>query len=333
MKKKIASHVILLITCLGQIWSIIEPFNDRETPPAFKVFIGVATLVLFLSIIFYQSYWIQSSHTLRVKLDMEKKLGQMANILDELVEDPHNVFKMKLAAWRIQVERKKFENIRNGHWVIYSLPTYSYFRYVFGSILSMLQEGDEYLTLSNLLFWRADLTSNDSFLKVNLAASEKVKIDRIIILNRQILSPYYPDKEEQLELIRLIDEFQRFRKGEAESYFSRMELRFFLSDRYEQDNTYPVPFALIRNKEKKLYMSVTPILSEKDSFPRIEINFWDNPFDYLFKRSLDNFERIAAQGKHTLLSLDEISVKIEPLKMQLGLGEYKDHKEFRSYHP
>ena len=193
--------------------------------------------------------------------------GELGRIREE-----GNVHKLRLIQWRFMTELEKVKRIHSGSWRLEAHPTYSYLRYVFGNVLDNLGHGDRYYALSNLDFWSWDKFGDSEFLELNIDAINRgVKITRIIVIDPEIL--VNPERaKERRNLVKLVEELRRARQRYPE--FAAMDLKFYLSRNPETDFAEPIPYALIRNKEKLTFIKILPNLKTADGrVPNVRIVF------------------------------------------------------------
>ena len=171
-------------------------------------------------------------------------------------------FKQKMIDWRLEREAIKQNEINEGNWTIWLLKEDYYLRYIFGGVLSCLDAGDCYSTISNLDFWASLGVDIDKFLKNNIDALEKgVEINRLILIKKQIfeLSVNQYGNDGVQTLIKIIDRFKDIRKRNKKQ-FNKMKLYFLISDDYKDDmGNSPSPFAIIENKAKDDHAIITPM--------------------------------------------------------------------------
>lgn len=254
------------------------------------------------------------------KISKPKTKNEIADYLNDIKETVTKLdkegqeFELKMIKWRMGVEAAKAKNIQSGVWSLQALQTYEYVRYICGSILNNLVQGDEYITLSNLNFWYKDKYGGTDFMATNIAAAKRgVSIKRIIILDNDILlnpKNYHAEISALKELIPSLNA-QIIRNPEAAKHIS---MYFYLSKNYESDARPPVPYAIITNKDKTRYMAVIPSsIHQGFANPQILLKLKSDQNMMDFDIDLDRFNGILSKSSSELLSLEAMAVKLQAI--------------------
>ncbi|MCB9232311.1 MAG: hypothetical protein H6581_11650 [Bacteroidia bacterium] len=251
----------------------------------------------------------EKSKTQILHLDLLEQLKDITKEINGIFSE-ENPYKLKLIQWRLKTELNKLKNIRAGNWILESLSTYSYLRYIFGSVLMTLEMGDEYITLSNLEFWSKDNVGDNEFLDYNLrAVKDGVVIKRIIIINPQILRSKGRNKEKN-ELKLLVKDFMS--KKDQNSEFSKMSLFFYLSPNSVEDLKEPVPFALIKNRDRTIFLKILPNLNKQNGRkPSVQISFANDDRESGYSSLLSRYLTIE-KDRNNLFSLKDFYDRLVP---------------------
>lgn len=230
--------------------------------------------------------------------------------LDKTKSDTSGYFKQKMISWRKEREEIKYKQIEDGNWTIWLLKEDYYLRYIFGGVLSTLEKGDCYSTISNLDFWASLGVDSDEFISNNLEALKKgVEVNRVILIRNQIFETSVNDPYRNVPvqtLVKIVDRFKEIRKDNRK-HFEKMKLFFLITSDYNFDmgNT-PSPFAVIENKKHNDHALITPMIEQPINQvmitfkPVSETKHRPNSYDSLSKK----FKRLITDNRKK--SLDDI---------------------------
>ncbi|PKV52555.1 hypothetical protein ATE84_4675 [Aquimarina sp. MAR_2010_214] len=296
----------ILNAILEIIWLYYETGNYFKSNHYIFLLVSVITAVAVYVII----------EIIRQKSIKNKFTYEIRNTLHELESlvrsfDKKNAyFPLLLINWRLKIELSKVNKIKGGEWNLNALKTYEYLRNVFGSIISLLNKGDEYITLSNLDFWSEDRYGATDFVTSNLDAAKKgVIIKRIIIIDEKIIETPQSYPDELSSLLKIIKELKR-KIGNRREDARNMQTYFYLSKNYDDDARPPVPFAIIYDKTEDRYISMLPsnLITKKEN-PYVSIKLKDPQNDHDVRASKDRFHDIYSKTTE-LMSIDAIESKV-----------------------
>lgn len=236
-------------------------------------------------------------------------------ILVKSFDKKNAYFPLLLINWRLKIELSKINKIKGGEWNLNALKTYEYLRNVFSSIISLLNKGDEYITLSNIDFWSEDKYGATDFISSNLDAAKKgVKIKRIIIIDKKIIETPQSHQNKLITLLKLIQELKQKIRNRREDA-SNMRTSFYLSKNYKNDAAPPVPFAIIYDQTEDRYISMLPSnLVAKERNPSVSVILKGPQNSHDVRTNKDRFHDIYSKDTE-LLSIDIMENKVlEALK-------------------
>jgi len=216
-------------------------------------------------------------------------------------------FKLLYLDWRLEVELKKIRSLIGEHIQIEGRKPVDNITYIFRSILMKLQVGDEYITVSCLDFWENVQLHKGFFLTENIEAAKRgVKIKRVIVIDRRWLKR--KGFESQFDKLKLFVNGLFDKYEDDPDNFSKMELFFYASDNYEQDASYPAPYAMITNDYYQDYMALLPKLKNFDDTPYIDLFFTQDKNNPHFVSHYKRFEDLYNKrvNKYNLQSLRDL---------------------------
>jgi len=301
----------IFVSTVQIAWTLIYE-TENLLQQNHKFFLVICFIVAMLTY-FGKEYIFHNLTQTRIKYKIYDQLNSIKKIVKSLDKEGKD-FELKLLNWRIGVESTKAKNIASGAWNLNALQTYEFVRYVFGSVLKHLEEGDEYITLSNLNFWHRDKYGGTDFMASNItAAAMGVKIRRIIIVDSDILSHPELYREEILALKELVPEIKSQLIRNPKSAMN-ISMYFYESRNYQHDARPPVPFALIVNKDKSKYMAVLPSSIIESGNPSISVKLKNEQTMMDFNVNMDRYESIAAKTTK-LISIDAMELKLNSIKI------------------
>lgn len=197
-----------------------------------------------------------------------------------------NMFKLKLAGVRLEREEKHLAAISNNNFTLLALQNFEYIREVMQTILlSIMSNGDRYITVSNLNFWVEKPRKPMEFLKKNLEALKDrfITIDRVIVLDQRLKDKNETSEDVTENRVLLADLLKEFLekidlKTNGENKTSAFKTLFYFDEKYEMNKKYLLS-ALIIAKDLKSIMFVKILdWDEKDlKNPRIEVKYYSTP--------------------------------------------------------
>jgi len=96
-----------------------------------------------------------------------------------------NSFQDRLAAWRIRRTWEQVELIQKGETEFEAKTSTAYVAHLFHGIMEMLEDGEEYLTVTNVGFWSDEGVGHSPFLESNVkAAMRGTKIQRVFLIDK-----------------------------------------------------------------------------------------------------------------------------------------------------
>jgi TIR domain len=111
-------------------------------------------------------------------LEVAFELSSVLLRLDEF----WNPFQDKIATWRIRQAWEQVETIQKGVWELEAKTPTAYVVDTLTAIMDMLEEGDEYLSITNSYFWLTRAIGESSFLRANVEAARRGVIIKIVFL-------------------------------------------------------------------------------------------------------------------------------------------------------
>lgn len=218
-------------------------------------------------------------------------------------------FKLLFLDWRLQVELIKIRNLTGEHIQIEGRQPIDNITYIFRSILTKLQAGDEYITVSCIDFWEHVKLHRGFFLTENVEAAKRgVKIRRVIVIESAWLNKV--SHESQFNRLKtLVDNLYEKYEDDPDN-FVKMELLFFVSENYEKDAAYPVPYAMITNDTHNDYMALLPRLHDYKESPFIDIYFTQDKNNPHFITHTRRFEDLYNK-KSNKFTLQEMKNKMK----------------------
>ncbi len=93
-----------------------------------------------------------------------------------------NPFQDRVATWRILRAREQVERIQEREWELEALTPTAYVAYIFEGIMNLLEENDEYWTVTNLTFWSNKAVGDSAFLDTNINAARRGAIIKRVFL-------------------------------------------------------------------------------------------------------------------------------------------------------
>jgi hypothetical protein len=213
--------------------------------------------------------------------------------LSEVTKNPRqfdNPFQDRLAAWRIARASQDVQGIQGHEWTLETRSSENYIAYMFTEVMNMLDEGDEYCTVTNMEFWK-NSTVQESFLKANLEASLRgVEIRRVFLINRED----WLSKTRSPALRRIIQQHVKASdivEGHASGHIST---RYLLSKNYSSEYNKFRHFGLARRRRIELDLSGSMLLEP----------------NYRAKAAADNIDKLAISfpkiGNDSYLRLQKI---------------------------
>lgn len=268
--------------------------------PGIYPYIGAILGSIFLTIIHYflNNLYKDTKSFYDMKIDLLRDRAMLNNNINYVLRDG-DIHKLHFVRWRLRHENRLIDKMKAGFIEIEVKPKNYYIRSVFGEIIKMLENDDEYSTISNLDFWTEDELIEDAneplpqFLRDNLNA-----VVQKSILIRRIILIYLPGVRSKEELkatqsfMSIINKFNYAYKEltplddtidieSKDSFKSKLAARdrfrtfFYFTNEKIFSNDFPTPFAIIRNNES-FKLSVLPIDIDHPDIkrhPKININF------------------------------------------------------------
>jgi hypothetical protein len=204
-----------------------------------------------------------------------------------------NKYKLLIYDWIIKNKYAKFRIGSDETIKINILRPGEKARQLFGGIITQLEEGDVYHTLSNLTFWVNDLVANErGFIDDNIdAINKKVIIERVILVDSDILDNPSRNKARLIQLDNLVKEFIQIILEDGR-LFTQIKTQFVFLSTTELAKLPDVPMATILSgvnlKHGRLddqsitseshVMQITSIKSFEQNLPQvdaIDISFLD----------------------------------------------------------
>lgn len=251
----------IFYTIVSSIW-LYRQTNDhyKENHFIYLSFCLVISVIIFYLKEFYNYRKIKNSKYYKIK----QSLFEIDNLVDKF-NSKNNHYSLSLMNLRLGIELTKFKLINGSVWELKALQKYAYLRSVFGAIISELDEGDEYRTLSNVDFWMKDRYGGTKFLTKNINASNRgVKIKRIIIIDENLFIRPLDYTKEINALKSLVDELCEMSNSNNHK-MRNLETYFYPIKKDSEDIESDIPFAVIQNIKTKKYMSILPQnLKDKD---------------------------------------------------------------------
>jgi len=213
-------------------------------------------------------------------------------------------FKMMFIDWRMQTESRKLGKVNAGKITVEAKQVYDYGLYVFRSIISLLQEGDEYIGLCDMKFWWSVDFGSGYFMPENLKATNRgVKIKRIIIVKHTEVFGH--DKmDERNEIIRVATHLKELAKSN-ESEFYQMETFFYLHDDAAYRSSYPTSFALIQSPKHNDYLVMEPELENEVYDNSVDMYFSSKGENKAYRDRMAKFEELY-RAKDRIKTIDQM---------------------------
>ena len=227
----------------------------------------------------------------KVRFKLKKLDGRIAKLVSG-----GSYFKLIYLDWRMQVELEKTQLADAGRHTLTAEDIDDYIISATYNILKRLGKNDEYVTFSNIDFWR-HIHSNLHFLISNIEAvsTQGVRINRILLVDKKVLEGQaFPEEKEQIrQVVKILnDEYQKnleaFQPG-------KMDWHFYLGDNFKPALDISMPYAIISNKISGECLAILPKRRKEKEKPRIEMYFSENAEDENISAYLNDFKRIAKE--------------------------------------
>ncbi|WP_160112014.1 hypothetical protein [Aquimarina sp. AU58] len=312
MKKDVKKISVRFIFTFGILWGFLESMivfgvMNLEKGGG-KYFITLLLFSLFLSIINWYYDKLTQDRELSTLLNNIKIRTSSISRHSKRFHSDGSYYKLLFLDWRIETELKKIRKLHGGHFQIEGRKPFDNLIYVFRSVITKLQEGDVYRTLSCIDFWEHVRLERNFFLTENLEAAKRgVTIKRILIIDKELFKSKIRSDDRRIleDVVRGIYEKAINSKG----YFDKMELKFFYSDNYTKDISYPVPYALITNDNFDDYMALLPTFNQFRDSPFLDIYFTHDKTNTHFITHDRRFEDLWGRNKG-LYTLEETYDKL-----------------------
>lgn len=192
--------------------------------------------------------WIQG------KVEKKQELEVITDFFrSKMPGSKESYFKMKVLQWRARLLMERVQKLNNKDTTEFECrDDYSNMIYTFMGLISELEEGDTYYTLSSLKFWKRLQYTRGHFLDENMdAVARGVKIHRLIIMDKRILSGDQEPKsafsiEDVSHVVSKLTAYSKSVTGRK--YFKKMDLLFVPVDDYPATYRDEIPWAIAEHK-------------------------------------------------------------------------------------
>lgn len=145
-----------------------------------------------------------------------------------------NTFQDRVAAWRIRQVREQIEPIQQREWEFEAHKPAAYVAFVFEGIMDLLEDGDEYLTVTNAMFWSDAAVGASAFLDKNIEATRRgAVIKRLFIIGKE----EWESSIKRPELQAFLRDHKRALERVNKSGRGQMVVKCLLSDDLDRDLT------------------------------------------------------------------------------------------------
>jgi hypothetical protein len=217
----------------------------------------------------------------QVRLEAEDELTE----LTEKVRTKgtfNNPFQDRLAAWRIRRAREQVGMIQKSEAEFEAKTSTAYVAHLFQGMMGMLEDGDEYWTVTNMDFWSDKEVGDSPFLDANVRAARKgAKISRAFIIDKNQLNNSSVRNDIEFVLQKHKDACDRVNADKP----GNMVVKCLLSENFNKDRTRYGHFGLARplnSKDIGNWGSVVIAPRYDSSLPGVVIShlkfvFWIDP--------------------------------------------------------
>ena len=244
-----------------------------EGVQGFYWFISALVGGLVITLVYYFLYMRRKEN-----LQVKKQIQHVRKHMNELqgrcieVEKTKSYYRLMFFHWRLEVELRKTSHLQGGVLDLPAIAPFHYMVYVFSNLVMRLQQGDEYVTVSNVDFWHSVLRSDGAFMDQNMkAANRGVVVNRVVMVDERILD----DDELGTELNKLKQVVRYFNKKQKSNprEFRLMKHYFVLVKDYSNMIYNRVPYAIVTNSSLDKYMAILPSLYSESYKSMLKIEF------------------------------------------------------------